>query len=150
MRAQEGLNGTKKTDQFTQFPGSRKEHVMGDDKLKVLVVDDEITRDLMDQLLEDEYTVVGANTGDQGLEMASAERPGLILTELTLLGMSGWDMVAQIRKLEGFQDVPIIAITAAGMPDDEERAMEAGCNDFILKPVDEDELKERIRQVLGN
>lgn len=117
---------------------------------KILIVEDvEWNRDLLVQLLEGDYEVVQAEDGRQGLEMAQAEHPDLILMDLSLPQMDGWELAASIRGTEDIRDVPIIAVTAHAMAGDEERAMEAGCNDYITKPIDEDELLKKVRGLIG-
>lgn len=117
---------------------------------KILIVEDvEWNRDLLVQLLEGDYEVVQAEDGRQGLDMAQAEHPDLILMDLSLPQMDGWELAASIRGTEDIRDVPIIAVTAHAMAGDEERAMEAGCNDYITKPIDEDELLKKVRGLIG-
>ena len=122
---------------------------MTDDRPKVLIVEDDLTCDLFSQILEDDYAVVTTSNGTQGLALAESERPDLILAELELSGTGGAEMISQIRRTDGIRDIPVIVITAAGMPEDEASARDAGCNAFVLKPIDEDKLLELIREHLG-
>ena len=122
---------------------------MAEGRKKVMIVDDELGKDLLTQLLEDEYDVFTGGNMAQCLEIVRKERPDILLTELTLPLLNGWDLVERIRATEEGRDMPVIAVTAAGMPDDEERAREVGCNEFILKPIDEVDLMGRIAALVG-
>lgn len=117
---------------------------------KILIVEDvEWNRDLLTQLLEEDYTVVQAGDGLQGLKCAEEEHPDLILMDLSLPKMDGWELASRIRSTESIRDVPIIAVTAHAMTGDEERALQAGCNDYIPKPIDEDRLLDKVRTLIG-
>ncbi len=122
---------------------------MSDGQLKILIVDDELGRELLTQLLEEEYTVFSATNGGQCMEIVRSEQPDMMLIEPTLPLIEGYDLISEVRQSEAGRDIPILAITAAGMPDDEERAREAGCNEFILKPIEEDSLKALIKERMG-
>ncbi|NKB69253.1 MAG: response regulator [Candidatus Latescibacteria bacterium] len=118
---------------------------------KILIVEDvEMNRDLLVQLLEDDYELVEAVDGTQGLAMASQERPDLILLDISLPGeMDGWEVTRQIRADEQLKHIPIIAVTAHAMAGDREKAYEQGCNDYLPKPIDEDELWAKIEELIG-
>ena len=117
---------------------------------KILIVEDvEWNRDLLAQVLEEAYTIIEAEDGRQGLEVAEAERPDLILMDLSLPQMDGWELAARIRQTEAIRDVPIIAVTAHAMAGDEERALKAGCNGYLSKPIDEEELLKKVRGLIG-
>jgi len=114
---------------------------------KILVVDDgEFNRDLMVQLLADDYTVVVAGDGFEGLCKAEAEQPDLILMDLGLPRMDGWEATRRIKASPVLSGIPVIAVTSHAMVGDEERAREAGCDDYLAKPIDEDELLRAIRR----
>ena len=116
---------------------------------KILVVDDgEFNRDLMVQLLADDYTVVLAADGVEGLCKAEAERPDLILMDLGLPRMDGWEATRRIKASPVLGGIPVIAVTSHAMVGDEQRAREAGCDDYLAKPVDEDELLRAIRRFI--
>ena len=112
---------------------------------KILIVEDvEMNRDLLVQLLEDDYELVEAVDGRQGLEMAAGEAPDLILLDISLPEIDGWEVARKIRADERLKHIPIIAVTAHAMTGDEEKAIECGCNDYLAKPIDEDELWEKV------
>ena len=114
---------------------------------KILIVEDvEMNRDLLVQLLEDDYELLEAVDGNQGLEMAAQEKPDLILLDVGLPGMDGWEVARRIRADQALKAIPIIAVTAHAMAGDQEKALEAGCNDYISKPIDEDELWAKVEK----
>ena len=123
---------------------------MAEGRKKLMVIDDELGRELLVQLFEDDYDVVTVTQGGTALEQVRTEQPDLILLEPVLPLLDGLGLASQVRQIETLREVPILAVTAAGMPDDEERAREAGCNDFIIKPIDEEDLRERIQRFLGD
>lgn len=115
--------------------------------MKILIVEDgELNRDLLIQLLEDDYELVIAENGAEGIDLSATESPDLILMDLSLPVIDGWEATRQIKAK---QDMPIIALTAHAMPGDEERARAAGCDDFLTKPLDEDLLYSKLNQFLG-
>jgi two-component system, cell cycle response regulator DivK len=117
---------------------------------KILIVEDvEMNRDLLVQLLEDDYELVEATDGKQGLEMAARERPDLILLDISLPEMDGWEVTRRIRADEALKQIPIIAVTAHAMAGDEEKAYAQGCNGYLSKPIDEDELWAKVEKQLG-
>jgi two-component system cell cycle response regulator DivK len=119
-------------------------------KKKILVVDDtEWNRDLIVQLLEDEYTMLEAVNGEEGVKKAEEERPDLILMDLGMPVMDGWEATRRIKANGALQRIPVIAVTSHAMVGDEIQAREAGCDDYIAKPVDENELIEKVRKFLG-
>lgn len=116
------------------------------DRRKILIVEDgELNRDLLIQLLEDEYELVLAEDGAEGIKLSASESPDLILMDLSLPVVDGWEATRQIKAN---QDTPIIALTAHAMPGDEEKARAAGCDDFLTKPLDEDLLFSKLNQAL--
>ncbi|MBI4553471.1 MAG: response regulator [Candidatus Latescibacteria bacterium] len=118
---------------------------------KILVIEDvEMNRDLIVQLLEEDYAIVEAVDGLQGLALAETERPDLILTDLSLPKLDGWALVARIRAMEALRDVPIIAVTAHAMAGDDRRALKAGCNAYLTKPIDVEELYAKVQRLLGD
>ena len=118
---------------------------------KVLIIEDvEWNRDLLVQILEEDYEITEAADGTEGLAKAQSEAPDIILMDMSLPEMDGWELAGRIRRTEAGKDVPIIAVTAHAMAGDEERALEAGCNGYVTKPIDEDVLLEKIRELLGD
>ena len=116
---------------------------------KILVVEDvEFNRDLVVQLLEEDYEVVTATNGAQGIELAERERPDLILMDLSLPTVDGWEAARRIKAKAHLAHTPIIALTAHAMAGDEERARASGCDDYLAKPLDEDLLYAKIARLL--
>ncbi len=116
---------------------------------KVLVVEDvDFNRDLVVQLLEDKYHVIEAVNGQEGLELAERERPELILMDLSLPVIDGWEATRRLKANDDLRSIPVIALTAHAMKGDEEKALAAGCDDYLVKPLDEDELMARIANYL--
>ena len=97
---------------------------------KILVVEDvDLNRELIVQLLEDTYQVIEAVNGQEGLELAELERPDLILMDLSLPVMDGWEATRRLKAHDELRSIPIIALTAHAMVGDEEKALAAGCDD---------------------
>lgn len=116
----------------------------------LLVEDSEDNRGLIRQLLAlMELGLVEAGDGEAGVAMAREQRPDLILMDLSLPVMTGWEATARIKAEPALAGVPIIALTAHAMAGDERRAREAGCDAFMTKPVDLDELEAMINGYLG-
>ena len=105
---------------------------------KILIVEDnEMNRDMLSRRLERRgFTVVMAVDGGEGVAMARSEMPDLVLMDMSLPVMNGWEATQAIRADESTAHLPVIALTAHSMPGDREKAMEAGCNDYDTKPVD--------------
>lgn len=119
------------------------------EKKKILVVEDgELNRDLLIQLLGDEYQVVVAVDGGEGVRKAAEEKPDLILMDLGLPGLDGWEATRIIKAKGELRHIPVIAITSHAMVGDERRAREAGCDDYLAKPIDEDELLTKIKKLI--
>ena len=116
---------------------------------KILVVEDvDFNRELVVQLLEDKYHVIEAVNGQEGVELAERERPDLILMDLSLPVMDGWEATRRLKATYDLRSIPVIALTAHAMVGDEEKALAAGCDDYLVKPLDEDELMARIAKYL--
>ena len=116
---------------------------------KILVVEDvEFNRDLMVQLLEDNYQVLTAIDGHEGVERAEHDRPDLILMDLSLPGLDGWEATRRIKANPALSHIPIIAVSAHAMMGDEARARECGCDDYVSKPLDEDVLFAKLKLLL--
>ncbi len=95
------------------------------------------------------YTVLIATDGEQGVSMAAAERPDLILMDLRLPVLDGWEATRRIKAQPETRDIPIIALTAHAMSGDREKALAAGCDDFDTKPVELPRLLEKVRALLA-
>ena len=116
---------------------------------KVLIVEDvDLNRDLVVQLLEDQYQVIEAVNGQEGLEVAERERPDLILMDLSLPVMDGWEATRKLKAHGELRSIPVIALTAHAMVGDEEKARAAGCDDYLVKPLDEGELLAKLTRHL--
>src|SRR5512145_1034104 len=119
-------------------------------KRKILVVDDtEFNRDLVVQLLQDDYEIIIAENGAQALQMSEAKRPDLILMDLGMPVMDGWEATRKIKAESDLKHIPIIAVTSHAMVGDEIEARNAGCDDYLPKPIDETELLRKIKKFLG-
>jgi CheY-like chemotaxis protein len=114
----------------------------------LLVEDNEMNRDMLSRrLLKKGYEVVMAVDGLEGVRMASAEKPDIILLDMSLPEIDGWEATRRIRA-EGIK-APIIALTAHAMSGDREKALQAGCDDYDTKPVELPRLLEKIEALLG-
>ncbi|MDP4025293.1 response regulator [Methylobacterium sp. NEAU 140] len=115
----------------------------------ILIVEDvALNRDLLTQLLEDEYALVMATDGAMGVAMAASHRPDVILMDLSLPVLDGWEATRRIKADAGTAAIPVIALTANAMSGDEEKARAAGCDDYMTKPLDEDLLFEKLQHWL--
>jgi two-component system cell cycle response regulator DivK len=94
------------------------------------------------------FEVVVAVDGEQGIELARAERPDLILMDLSLPVLDGWEATRRLKASQETQTIPIIALSAHAMPGDREKALEAGCDDYDSKPVKLPGLLAKIRALL--
>lgn len=117
---------------------------------KVLLVEDnEMNRDMLSRRLERKgFDVVFALDGQAAVDMAGSENPDLILMDMSLPVMDGWEATRQIKANENLNTIPIIALTAHAMSGDREKALDAGCEEYDTKPVDFPRLIEKIRGLL--
>jgi CheY-like chemotaxis protein len=124
----------------------RKAHV------KILYVEDNETNVYMLQrrLTRAGFTVVIAMDGEQGIAMARAERPDLILMDLSLPGVDGWEATRRLKASPDTQGIPVVALSAHAMTGDREKALAAGCDDYDTKPVELQRLLGKIRTLLGS
>src|SRR5436305_2047140 len=105
-------------------------------KKKILIVEDiEMNRELLMRLLEDDYELLTAQDGESGVAAALRERPDLILMDLSLPVMDGWEATRQVKADSATNGTPVIALTAHAMRGDEEKARLAGCDDYLTKPI---------------
>jgi two-component system, cell cycle response regulator DivK len=116
-------------------------------KTILIVEDTELNIDLLIQLLEDDYQLLIAKDGAEGVKVAQQKNPDLILMDISLPIMNGYEATRQIRTT--MPSTPIIGLSAHAMQGDEVRAKEAGCNDYLTKPVDEDLLMKKLKEYLG-
>lgn len=111
----------------------------------LLVEDDEMNWDMLSRRLQRQgHDVVLAFDGEQAVEMARSELPALILMDISLPVMDGWEATRRIKAYPETQAIPIIALTAHALPEDREKALEAGCNDYDTKPIDFKRLMDKI------
>ena len=96
------------------------------------------------------YTVIIAVDGEAGIALAQREKPDLILMDLELPGIDGWEATRQLKKLPETSSIPVIAVSAHAMSGDRERALAAGCDEFEAKPVAMPELLKKIRTLLSS
>jgi CheY-like chemotaxis protein len=116
----------------------------------LLVEDNEMNRDMLSRRLQRRgYTVVCAVDGQQGLDFVRAEKPDLILMDMSLPGVDGWTATRRLKADPEFRSIPIIALTAHAMATDEVQAREAGCDDFDTKPVELTRLLAKIEALLN-
>ena len=115
----------------------------------LLVEDNEANRDMLSRrLVRKGYVVVMALDGHQAVEMASSERPDLILMDMSLPELDGWEATRQIKATAETSMIPVIALTAHAMSGDREKALEAGCDDYDTKPIDLPRLLEKMTAAL--
>jgi two-component system, cell cycle response regulator DivK len=116
----------------------------------LLVEDDEMNRDMLSRRLERRgYQVVVAVDGGQGLRLARSEAPDLILMDMSLPVLDGWEATRHLKAAAATQAIPIIALTAHAMAGDREKAVEAGCADYDTKPIEFPRLLGKIRALLA-
>jgi two-component system cell cycle response regulator DivK len=117
---------------------------------RILYIEDNLgNRMLVRRILEAEgYTIIEATDGPAGLEIAAQEEFDLILLDINLPEIDGYDLARRMRSMSNLDDVPILAVTANVMHGDKERTLEAGCDGFIPKPIDVDKLPELIQTAL--
>ncbi|HLF73406.1 MAG TPA: response regulator [Anaerolineales bacterium] len=114
----------------------------------ILIVEDiELNIDLLTQILEEEYKILVAKDGAQGVALTEQNEPDLVLMDISLPVMDGYEATRNIRRK--FQSLPIIGLSAHAMQRDAEKAREAGCTDYLTKPVDEDLLLRKLKEYLG-
>lgn len=113
----------------------------------ILVVEDtELNIDLITQILEDEYNLIFARDGAQGVEMARQYNPDLVLMDISLPIMDGYEAIRRIR--EAHKTIPIIGLSAHAMSGHEQSALEAGCNDYLTKPINDELLLKKLEEYL--
>jgi len=114
-----------------------------------LVEDNEMNRDMLSRrLVRNGYEVLIAIDGGEGLAKARAESPDLILMDMSLPGLDGWEATRQLKAEPGTRGIPVIALTAHAMTGDRQKALSAGCDDFDTKPVELPRLLTKIQALL--
>lgn len=118
---------------------------------KILLVEDNVmNKDMLSRrLIRRGYEVICAGDGLQAIDMANNELPDIVLMDLSLPLLDGWEATRRIRGTSKISDIPIIALTAHAMSGDLEKAIEAGCNDYASKPIDMDVLLKKIEELLN-
>jgi CheY-like chemotaxis protein len=115
----------------------------------LLVEDNEMNRDMLSRRLEKRgYSLTLAVDGGQGVALAKSELPDLILMDMSLPVLDGWDATRQIKADPVTKGIPVIALTAHAMESDRQKALEAGCDDFDTKPVELARLLVKIEELL--
>ena len=116
----------------------------------LLVEDNEMNRDMLSRRLERRgYEVIVAVDGEEGVARAKADTPDLVVMDLSLPGIDGWEATRQLKAAEETRAIPVLALTAHAMAGDREKALDAGCDDFDTKPVDLPRLVGKIEGLLG-
>jgi len=115
-------------------------------KTILIVEDTELNIDLLTQLLEDDYHILVARDGAQGVSTAQQHSPDLIIMDISLPVLDGYEATRAIRQT--LPSTPIIGLSAHAMQGDAEKAKEAGCSDYLTKPIDEDLLLRKLREYL--
>jgi CheY-like chemotaxis protein len=117
---------------------------------KILIVEDtDMNLDLLIQLLEDEYELISAQDGATGVELAAAAQPDLILMDMSLPVIDGWTASKEIKANPSLASIPIIGLSAHAMQTDKQKALENGCDAYLTKPIDEDQLMQTIFSLIG-
>jgi len=119
--------------------------------MKVLLVEDnEMNRDMLSRrLIRRGFDVVFAVDGKQGVDLARSEKPDIILMDMSLPVMDGWQATRCVKSDDATRSVPVIGLTAHAMSGDREKAIEAGCDDYDTKPVEIDRLIGKMERLLG-
>jgi CheY-like chemotaxis protein len=115
----------------------------------LLVEDDPMSRELVAEMLRDGFELIEAATGKEAIAAAIMSRPDLILMDLSLPDMDGWEATRILKDAEETRVIPVIAVTAHAMYGDREKAVAAGCDDFVTKPISPANLREKISRFLG-
>ena len=116
----------------------------------LLVEDNEMNRDMLSRrLIRHGFEIVIAVDGKQGVEMARSETPDLILMDMSLPELDGWEATRRLKAEDDTRRIPVIALTAHAMVRDKEKAMKAGCDDYDSKPVELERLLKKISNQLG-
>ena len=116
----------------------------------LLVEDNEMNRDMLSRrLLKAGFETVIAVDGERAIDLARSEAPDLILMDISLPGLDGWEATRRLKARPETRSIPIIALTAHAMAGDREKSLAAGCNDYDTQPIDFRRLVEKIQGLLG-
>lgn len=117
---------------------------------KILIVEDvELNLELLKQLLEDDYALVSAGDGQTGVALAASEMPDLILMDMSLPIKDGWTATREIKANPDLKDTPVVGLSAHAMSGDAQKAFDAGCDEYLTKPVDEELLFDVLERFLN-
>jgi CheY-like chemotaxis protein len=117
----------------------------------LLVEDNEMNRDMLSRRLERKgFEVVLAVDGQSGVELAQSQSPDLVLMDMSLPVLDGWEATRRLKAHAATQRIPVIALTAHAMSSDRDKALEAGCDDYDTKPIDLPRLLEKIEMLLNS
>jgi len=116
----------------------------------LLVEDNEMNRDMLSRRLQRRgYEVVLAVDGQEGVELAQSDQPDLILMDMSLPVIDGWEATRALKAAAGTRHIPVIALTAHAMSTDRDKALEAGCDDYDTKPIELQRLLGKMEALLG-
>jgi two-component system cell cycle response regulator DivK len=116
----------------------------------LLVEDNEMNRDMLSRRLRRRgFEVLIAADGEEGVSMAAAEKPDLVLMDMSLPILDGWEATRRLKTTPGTERIPVIGLTAHAMATDRDKCLEAGCDDYDTKPVELGRLLEKIERLLG-
>ena len=120
--------------------------------MKILLVEDnDLNRDMLSRrLIKRGFTILTAINGKEGIDKAIKEKPDLILMDLSLPIINGWDATKEIKTNKNTSNIPIIALTAHAMAEDRKKALAAGCDEYDTKPIKFDGLLEKINRLTDN
>jgi|SRR5581483_589767 two-component system cell cycle response regulator DivK len=117
---------------------------------KILIVEDvEMNVELLTQLLEDEYELTVANDGAAGVTLAAQTTPDLILMDMSLPILDGYEATRRIKANDALKQIPVIGLSAHAMSGDEQKARAAGCDDYLTKPINDELLFQKLEHFLG-
>lgn len=114
----------------------------------LLAEDNAFNRDLITQILQDEYDILVVSDGAAAIMMALENRPDLILMDMGMPVVDGWEATRRIKEHDLLKTIPLVAVTSHAMREDEQRARAAGCDDYLAKPIDQDDLVAKIRKLI--
>jgi DNA-binding response OmpR family regulator len=119
---------------------------------KILLVDDSSTILMVEQMIltKGQYELLTARDGEEAIAKAATELPDLILMDVVMPGMSGFEACRRIRESDGTRNTPIIMVTTRGEAQSVEAGFDSGCNDYVTKPINGTELLAKLRNLLGD
>jgi len=116
---------------------------------KILIVEDvEFNLDLLVQLLEDDYQLITAGDGEKGVALAKKEQPDMILMDMSLPVVDGWEATRRIKKDKDLKNIPVIGLSAHAMDGDREKALASGCDEYLTKPISDTLLLATLKKFL--